>query len=410
MPVGEISTREIRDLPATWRAAPRRWGHPLHAMCSYMAMFPPAIPRVFIDWLTVPGDVVYDPFSGRGTTILEACNSGRIGLGSDANPLAWVLTSAKASPPAPAAIKSRLASLRRLAGRGDPSSEPPEIQAVFDPDVLGQLLWLRGELSTRSVVDRYLYAVLLGILHANARSDGTSRGLTISMPNTFSMAPGYVMRFKAAHSLVPPKVDVLDALTARINYLGLPFRQSTRGHAWLQDATARIRIPKKYAHPKLIFTSPPYLSVMKYGKLNWLRLWLLNESPREIDADLFASSSLPKYLDFMSQVLTRLDDVLADKGHICLVIGDVQRGAQEINLAQAVADLCLAGLRLRVDTIVDDELPVRHKVSRIWGERRGHATKTDRILILSRPKAPRLPKPPSIDWLHTAHRGDSSVG
>ena len=33
------------------------------------------------------GDVVLDPFSGRGTTPLQACAEGRIGVGNDLNPL-----------------------------------------------------------------------------------------------------------------------------------------------------------------------------------------------------------------------------------------------------------------------------------------------------------------------------------
>src|SRR5688572_13135493 len=97
----------------SWQRAPRRWGHRLHAMCSYMAMFPPTLPHYFVRWLTDEGDVVYDPFSGRGTTVLEACLLGRVGLGSDASPLAWVLSSAKAQPPGPAILKRRLAELRR---------------------------------------------------------------------------------------------------------------------------------------------------------------------------------------------------------------------------------------------------------------------------------------------------------
>jgi hypothetical protein len=409
MPRCGLPARAVKNLPVTWRSAPRRWGHPLHAICSYMAMFPPAIPRVFVDWLTVPGDTVYDPFSGRGTTILEACSSGRVGLGSDANPLAWILTSAKANPPEAAALKRRLADLRRSADRGDPTSEVPEIQAVFDPDVLGQLLWLREELSTRSSVDRYLYAVLLGILHANARRDGSPRGLTISMPNTFSMAPRYVMRFKAAHDLVPPKVNVLDAIEARVTHLGASFRKSIRGYAWLQDAATAIDLPGKCRKPKLIFTSPPYLGVMKYGKLNWLRLWLLSKSPRVIDSDLFASESLPKYLEFMSKVILRLEAVLAANGRICLMVGDVKRGEENLNLAAAISAHCLKNSGLGVEVIINDELPVRHKVSRIWRERRGHATKTDRILILSRPKTPRLPTIPSTDWAQVPRLGDLSV-
>ncbi len=367
-------------------------------MCSYMAMFPPTIPHVFIRWLTVPGDVVYDPFSGRGTTVLEACNQGRIGLGSDANPLAWVLTAAKAAPPSQQAIDRRLAELRACEDRGDPITQPPEIQAVFDPDVLGQLLWLRKAMTTRSSVDRYLYAVLLGILHANARSDGTPRGLTISMPNTFSMAPGYVMRFKVAHGLVPPKVDVLDQLAARIAYLGDKPKDFRSGHAWIQDASRPIRIPSRYDRPKLIFTSPPYLAVMRYGKLNWLRLWLLGHQPKVVDQELFASSSLAAYNNFMGRVISSCRAAIRDDGYLCLVIGDVRRPGGDTNLALAVADNCVTGTGLKVLGLVEDQLPTGHKVSRIWKERHGRATKTDRILILGGPKASRLPRIPTIDW------------
>ena len=37
-------------------------GTPTWPICSYFAMFPPQIAYVFIQWLTQPGDVVYDPF------------------------------------------------------------------------------------------------------------------------------------------------------------------------------------------------------------------------------------------------------------------------------------------------------------------------------------------------------------
>jgi site-specific DNA-methyltransferase (adenine-specific) len=363
-----------------------------------MAMFPPSIPHVFIRWLTEPGEIVYDPFSGRGTTVLEACNSNRVGIGSDANPLAWLLTAAKAEVPSQVALYQRLKELRNDRNSHDGSDEPPEIKAVFHPNVLGQLLWLRETLSTKSRVDRHLIAVLLGILHANARADGTPRGLTVSMPNTFSMAPGYVMRYINEHDLEPPDVDVLEKLEARVKYLREEQSALCPGCAWMQDATKRIRIPRKAGHPKLIFTSPPYLGVMKYGKLNWLRLWFLNHAPKQVDDGLFASGSLERYTQFMTKSIRRFREVLREDGYLCLVIGDVRRPNGDVNLAQAVADRCLAGTDLRLLSIIEDRLPTLHKVSRIWKETRGRATKTDRILVLGAPGAKKLPKAPNIDW------------
>ena len=44
------------------------------------------------------GDTVLDPFSGRGTTPTQACVDGRIGLASELNPLAYMLSRAKVDP------------------------------------------------------------------------------------------------------------------------------------------------------------------------------------------------------------------------------------------------------------------------------------------------------------------------
>src|SRR5450756_3001267 len=95
-----------------WNVKSKRWGHPFHAMCSYMGMFPPRLPHYFIQKFTHRGDVVLDPFSGRGTTPLQACVEGRIGAGNDLNPFAQVLTAAKVDPPTRADVKTRVASLR----------------------------------------------------------------------------------------------------------------------------------------------------------------------------------------------------------------------------------------------------------------------------------------------------------
>ena len=58
----------------------QRQASSLHEI-SYRACFKPQLPRFFIDRLTEPGDVVYDPFMGRGTTVIEAVMAGRRAIG-----------------------------------------------------------------------------------------------------------------------------------------------------------------------------------------------------------------------------------------------------------------------------------------------------------------------------------------
>ncbi len=66
-----------------------------HAIHSFPAKFPPQLPRVFIEALTSPGEVVLDPMMGSGTTLLEASLAGRRAIGIDIDPLALKISTVK---------------------------------------------------------------------------------------------------------------------------------------------------------------------------------------------------------------------------------------------------------------------------------------------------------------------------
>ena len=103
--------------------AKQRAAHSLHEI-SYRACFKPQLPRFFIERLTRPGDVVYDPFMGRGTTLVESALLGRRPYGCDVNPLSAVLCTPRLQPPSLAAVqrRSRGGGLQRCGGdaRGTP--------------------------------------------------------------------------------------------------------------------------------------------------------------------------------------------------------------------------------------------------------------------------------------------------
>ena len=87
---GNDTAREVRTFVNEFWTARQRRGHSLHEI-SYRACFKPQLPRFFIERLTQPGDVVYDPFMGRGTTVVEAALLGRMPAGCDINPLSAML-------------------------------------------------------------------------------------------------------------------------------------------------------------------------------------------------------------------------------------------------------------------------------------------------------------------------------
>ena len=75
----------------------QRQGNGLHEI-SYRACFKPQLPGFFIERLTRPGEVVFDPFMGRGTTLIEAALMDRIPMGCDVNPLSQYLVRPRLNP------------------------------------------------------------------------------------------------------------------------------------------------------------------------------------------------------------------------------------------------------------------------------------------------------------------------
>jgi site-specific DNA-methyltransferase (adenine-specific) len=403
-----------------WKAQQRLWGHSFHPMCSYLASFPAALAHAFIARYSRPGDVVLDPFSGRGTTPLQACAEGRIGVGNDLNPFAHLLTASKTEPASRAAATTRLTQLRlawhasagdwldvaeRVQARpgdapvpaaggaslvaGPAEPVPVEVALAFHPETLAQLLYVRTMLRLDDRTDRFLAAAITGILHGKSASY-----LSELMPNTFSMAPRYVREFATRTGFRSPRRDVFDGLAAKLDRLYRQPAPSTEGVALLGDARdvaprarAALRARGRPDRARLVVTSPPYLRVVKYGYYNWLRTWFLGFDARAIDATLDDAHHREPYLAFLREVLAGLRPILTDDAVIVLVIGDVEtdRGRRirgGVGLAERAWEQAAEPEGYRLAGVALDDVAAVRKMTKLWGDEAGRATKTDRILVL----------------------------
>jgi site-specific DNA-methyltransferase (adenine-specific) len=429
---GQLALELPLELPAIgiapeWKAQQRLWGHSFHPMCSYLASFPAALTHTFIARYSRPGDVVLDPFSGRGTTALQACAEGRIGVGNDLNPFAHLLTAAKVEPATPAAARTRLAQLRlawhadasrwlALAGAvvDDPATTrvptagsgagstagtetvPPEVIVAFHATTLAQLLFVRTTLRLDERTDRFLAAAISGILHGKSASY-----LSALMPNTFSMAPRYVRDFAARTAFISPERDVFDGLASKLDRLYRQPAPRVEGVALLGDArdvapraASALRERGRPDRARLVVTSPPYLRVVKYGYYNWLRTWFLGFDARAIDATLDDAHHRGPYLAFLRETLAGLRPVLADDAVVVLVIGDVEtdRGRRikgGVGLAERTFEQAAEPEGYRLAGVALDDVAAVRKMTKLWGDEAGRATKTDRILVLGATEAGR---------------------
>ena len=452
MPAAQLDLDLVRELPrlpieADWKDRARLWGHAFHPMCSYLASFPAALAHAFIARYTRPGDVVLDPFAGRGTVALQACVEGRLGVGNDLNPFAHVLTAAKVDPPTAGEAAARLARLRidwsfeaagwealgdgltRAAARtlaaGAPATGrgghaepvlgfavpgagsgqsvgqadeplPLEVALAYHPRTLAQLLFVRSHLDLADRTDRFLAAAVTGILHGKSRSY-----LSELMPNTFSMAPRYVRDFARRTAFVGADRDVFACLGEKLGRLDRDGRPAIRGMALngdARDAGPRMRAAlRERALPdraRLVVTSPPYLRVLKYGYYNWLRAWFLGFDAAEIDRTLDDAHRREPYFVFLRETLAGLRSALADDAVVVLVIGDVEadkgkRIGDGVGLADAVWEAAAEPQGYRLAGIVLDPVAAPRKMTKLWGDAAGQATKTDRILVLGATEAGR---------------------
>lgn len=408
---------------ALWHAISPRWGHSMHTMCSYHGMFPPKLAHYFIQRFSRPGDVVLDPFGGRGTTTLQARVEGRRSIGNDLSPLAYVLGRAKASPPTWSALNRAVDALEKAykVQAMQHIDVHPDVAMLYHPNTLKQLVYLRAQLFRRgmskwSQADFMIAGAMAGILHGAHRSDGTSQYLSISMPNTFSMAPGYVEKFIRENGLEQLDQNVFDCLRDKLARLYLDDVAGPTGTVTNKDAASLLGSSAiKASSVDLLLTSPPYLDVVNYGTSNWIRLWWLGldevardagKGRRKLNARLDHRHTYASYVEFMKRTLIGTRRALRKSGVAVFVIGDVAApGGPSRPVAEEVWDEVGDATGLKLLEVIEDSIDSQIKVSRIWGETKGKATNRDCVLVLNRADGEPGTNNTEVEWLESYKDG-----
>ncbi len=130
-----------------WTSGQRR-AHAIHEV-SYRACFKAQLPEFFIQRLTKPGDAVYDPFMGRGTTPVQAALMGRRVYGNDINPLSILLARPRLRPVSLPDVQAALRGIER--DRGEIDRE--DLLAFYHPVTLRKLSALKQWLSKCAPLD-----------------------------------------------------------------------------------------------------------------------------------------------------------------------------------------------------------------------------------------------------------------
>ncbi|WP_071778237.1 DNA methyltransferase [Cyanobium sp. PCC 7001] len=299
--------------------------HPFHSLCPYFAMFPEEFVEHQVLTYTTPGDVVFDPFCGRGTTVFESLLHGRPSYGVDINPVAACIAGAKAEAPSLQSIFRRINELEE-SFTSDPilSVAPsPFFEACYERNTLAEILFLREHLQWRhDQVDRFIAALTLGVLHGEShRSDYC---LSNRMPRTISTKPDYSIRWWAERGLQPPRRRVFDVLRNTATFRFRAPSAEIRGMVRQADARdSAASFPEICGKVRLVVTSPPYLDTTDYAEDQWLRLWFLGGAPfpelRKNPDD--RHTRIDRYWQFLCEAWAGVIPLLSDHAVIVVRIG-----------------------------------------------------------------------------------------
>lgn len=350
---------------------------------SYRACFKPQLPEFFINRFTDPGDLVYDPFAGRGTTAIESALNGRRVCLNDVNPLTKYLTLPRLEVPNLDDVQKRLDVIPKT------SSEDPGIDLTmfYEDRTLNELVALKGYLAEREStgksdeLDRWIR------MAATNRLTGHSPGFfsVYSMPPNQAVSQVSQIRINEKRNQVPVYRDTHALIMKKSRQLqkGLTNQQlanlrnaSKSAQMLCEDASQTRALAGSSV--QLTVTSPPFLDIVQYSDDNWLRGWFNSIDMDAVGKRITMSRTIEDWNAKMEVVFDELFRVTKPGGYVAFEVGEVRNG--KIRLEDAVIPVGIgAGFRCLGVMLNTQQFT---KTSNIWGiKNNSHGTNTNRIVI-----------------------------
>lgn len=359
-----------------WTSSQRQ-AHSIHEV-SYRACFKPQLPGFFIDRLTKPGDAVYDPFMGRGTTPVQAALTGRQPIGNDVNPLSVLLTRPRLAPPSINDVACRLDEV----GWNGKELEDPELLAFYSPKTLQHIASLRRWLidraplaATPDPVDDWIRMVAIN------RLSGHSPGFfsVYTLPPNQAVSAQSQRKINERRGQIPPDRDVKKLILRKSRSLLSDGSVPPHPPALLNTGSAHATSTIDTASVQLVVTSPPFLDIVQYAEDNWLRSWFAG-----IDAASVCIAhhrTQVAWQEMVRETLVELGRVVKPGGHVAFEVGEVRN--RKVLLERLVWDAA-EGLPFdRLFVMVNQQEFT--KTAACWGVKNNtKGTNTNRIIVLQR--------------------------
>lgn len=364
-----------------WTSKQRK-GNSIHEI-SFRACFKSQLPNFFINLFTKEKDIVYDPFSGRGTTGIEAGLLNRNIILNDVNPISEIISFPRFFIPTIKEIEKRLQNIPIV----ENTKAKIDLSMFFHEKTETEIVSIKNYLKMRKNkgkedhVDKWIRMV------ATNRLTGHSSGFfsVYTLPPNQAIAPARQIKINKDRNQKPEYRETRKLILKKSKTL---LRNITDTHKEsLRKVGEKALFLSKDAREtndivnesiQLTVTSPPFLDIVQYSQDNWLRCWFNSIDDKETEKKITMSRTVEGWSNVMGEVFTELYRITKSGGWVAFEVGEIRKGT--INLDEYVIPLGL-GAGFKCEGIIIN-LQNFTKTSNIWGvNNMAFGTNTNRIVL-----------------------------
>ena len=333
--ISQAKKRETIQIGEFWTAKQRQ-SHSLHYIISYRASFKPELPSFFINEFLSgkKGQVVLDPFGGRGTTTLQANLEGQFAIHNDINPLSVYIAKARQYIPSYSEIEKKLFGLD-LKKKVEFNEKELELLHFFHPNTLTEIINLKEILKKdKSPVMSYIGLTALSRLH------GHSKGFfsVYTFPQ-ISISPLSQKKNNEKRKQKPEYKEIKSRILSKAKRdlkEALPpfYSEFAKKNLYLNEPSTNLKSIKD-ATVDLVITSPPFLDKVNYIEDNWMKAWFLDIDSSHTKG-ISILSSLEDWKNFIHKTLKELSKKMKMNSFLVMEVGEVEQNKKLLPLDETV--------------------------------------------------------------------------
>jgi len=271
--VNNIAIDKVRVSSEDWTFAGEDTKYYTHGFHPYPARMMPLIAKKVIEmFANRADDVVFDPFCGSGTVLVEATVHDRESIGFDINPLAIIIAKAKTTPIEPKKLKEKISEvLKEIINDNSNYSPPrdiPNLYYWFKPkvvDELSKILHHIKRIDDEEMYNFFATAFSYTVWKVSNIRKGEYKLYRMSEEELAKWDPNVIETFKEI---------LLDNLKGMEEFYKVMRNKKAKAKIYLKD----IQESDLEDVATLILTSPPYgdsRTTVAYGQFSrYSALWL----------------------------------------------------------------------------------------------------------------------------------------